>query len=200
MAKYSIEDSTLTNIANAIRAKTGSTAALTPAAMDEALNSVPTQAAKDVTPSVADQTAVAKGVFTTGAVTVKGDANLKAENIAEGVSIFGVVGSHKGGADLQTCTLEWVASDPQWVFGVPEHFVCVYKDGAAVYEGVDPTPGVAVPNVICGSYVFAPADLMYQEVCVTNVVEDYRYAEYAVYKITAQQGETATIRVVYFDF
>ena len=97
MAKYSIEDSTLTNIANAIRAKTGSAATLTPTAMVEALNGIPTQAAKTVTPSTTDQTAVAKGVFTTGAVTVKGDANLKAENIAEGVGIFGVVGTHSGG-------------------------------------------------------------------------------------------------------
>lgn len=55
------------------------------------------QAAKTVTPSTSAQTAVAAGVYTTGAVVVAGDANLKAENIAEGVSIFGVVGSHSGG-------------------------------------------------------------------------------------------------------
>ena len=29
-------------------------------------------------------------------MTVKGDANLKAENIAEGVTIFGVTGTHSG--------------------------------------------------------------------------------------------------------
>lgn len=58
------------------------------------------QPAKTVTPSTTDQTAVASGVYTTGAVMVKGDANLKAENIADGVSIFDVVGTHKGGTDL----------------------------------------------------------------------------------------------------
>ncbi len=52
-----------------------------------------TQAAKTVTPGTTNQTAVASGRYTTGAVTVKGDANLKAENIAEGVSIFGVMGT-----------------------------------------------------------------------------------------------------------
>lgn len=51
-----------------------------------------TQAAKTVTPGTSDQTAVSSGVYTTGAVTVKGDANLKAENILSGKSIFGVSG------------------------------------------------------------------------------------------------------------
>ena len=52
-----------------------------------------TQAAKTVTPGKANQTAVASGRYTTGAVTVKGDANLVAGNIKSGVSIFGVAGS-----------------------------------------------------------------------------------------------------------
>ena len=52
-----------------------------------------TQGAKTVTPGTAAQTAVASGRYTTGDVDVAGDANLKAENIAEGVSIFGVTGT-----------------------------------------------------------------------------------------------------------
>ena len=55
-----------------------------------------TQAAKTVTPGTADQTAVASGRYTTGAVTVKGDGNLVAGNIKSGVSIFGVAGSYEG--------------------------------------------------------------------------------------------------------
>ncbi|MBE6575692.1 MAG: hypothetical protein E7654_05380 [Ruminococcaceae bacterium] len=58
------------------------------------------QAAKTVTPTTSNQTAVASGRYTTGAVTVKGDANLKAENIAKGVSIFGVTGTHQGGSSV----------------------------------------------------------------------------------------------------
>ena len=55
-----------------------------------------TQAAKTVTPSTSEQTAVASGVYTTGAVTVKGDSNLKAANIKSGVTIFGISGSYDG--------------------------------------------------------------------------------------------------------
>lgn len=56
-----------------------------------------TQGAKTVTPGTTAQTAVASGRYTTGAVQVAGDANLVPENIAEGVSIFGVTGTHSGG-------------------------------------------------------------------------------------------------------
>lgn len=63
-----------------------------------------TQAAKTVTPGTTNQTAVASGRYTTGAVTVKGDANLVPENIAEGVSIFGVTGTHSGGGQLYSVT------------------------------------------------------------------------------------------------
>lgn len=97
-----------------------------------------TQAAKTITPTTSSQTAVASGVYTTGAVTVgaipstyvkptatksattytpttsnqtiaagtycsgaqtiKGDANLVPENIASGVSIFGVEGTMEAGS------------------------------------------------------------------------------------------------------
>lgn len=55
-----------------------------------------TQGAKTVTPGTTNQTAVASGRYTTGDVDVAGDANLVPENIAEGVSIFGVTGTHSG--------------------------------------------------------------------------------------------------------
>lgn len=54
---------------------------------------LPTQAAKTVTPGTSNQTAVAAGMYTTGAVTVAGDADLVAGNIKSGVNIFGVAGT-----------------------------------------------------------------------------------------------------------
>lgn len=56
-----------------------------------------TQAAQTITPTTYSQTAVASGKYTTGAVTVAGDANLVAGNIKSGVNIFGVAGSLESG-------------------------------------------------------------------------------------------------------
>ena len=52
-----------------------------------------TQAGATITPGTSAKTAVAAGRYTTGAVTVAGDANLVAANIKSGVSIFGVAGN-----------------------------------------------------------------------------------------------------------
>ena len=57
------------------------------------------QAAKTVTPSTSNQTAVSSGVYTTGAVTVAGDADLVAANIKSGVDIFGVTGTYVAPTD-----------------------------------------------------------------------------------------------------
>ena len=58
--------------------------------------SIASQAAQTITPTTTDQT-IASGKYLTGAQTIKGDANLVAANIAEGVTIFGVEGTHSGG-------------------------------------------------------------------------------------------------------
>lgn len=64
-----------------------------------------TQGEKTVTPTTTNQTAVASGRYTTGDVVVAGDANLIPENIAEGVSIFGVQGTHSGGGTFDGATV-----------------------------------------------------------------------------------------------
>ena len=54
--------------------------------------------AQTITPTTTDQT-VNGNVFLTGAITVAGDANLLAENIKSGVTIFGVTGTYTGGEE-----------------------------------------------------------------------------------------------------
>ena len=140
MAEYSIQDTTLTGMANQIRTMHGTTGTMTPSTMIEKLqdanteiseqeamlveiaNTLQTKAigtppklqSKTVTPSASSQTVVAdSGYDGLSQVTVNGDGNLVAENIAEGVSIFGVTGTHAGGSgssgggsgNVETCTV-----------------------------------------------------------------------------------------------
>ena len=65
---------------------------------------LPIQAAKTVTPSTSNQTAVSGGLYTTGEVVVAGDTNLISDNIKSGVSIFGVTGTAESGIDTSDAT------------------------------------------------------------------------------------------------
>lgn len=51
--------------------------------------------ATTITPNTQNQT-VAAGTHLTGTLTIKGDANLLAENIKQGVTIFGIEGTYAG--------------------------------------------------------------------------------------------------------
>ena len=64
---------------------------------------VTTKAAATITPGTTNQT-IAAGTYLTGAQTIAGDADLKAENIAEGITIFGIEGTHYGGTDTSDAT------------------------------------------------------------------------------------------------
>lgn len=90
-----------------ITAETEQEKGYVPGGTKSATRQLTTQGAKTVTPGTTTQTAVASGRYTTGDVVVAGDANLVPENIAEGVSIFGVTGTHSGGGgDTATLTID----------------------------------------------------------------------------------------------
>lgn len=85
-----------------------------------------TQGAKTVTPSTSTQTAVASGRYTTGAVQVAGDANLKPENIVNGKSIFGVSGSAN--------VLETVKGTFSFRYANRAHFICTPSGYKQLWE------------------------------------------------------------------
>lgn len=102
------------------------------------VSSLPTQGAKTVTPTTTEQIAVASGLYTTGDIKVAGDANLVPENIATGVSIFGVQGTHSGGGgDVATLTID-----------APSNHIYAYADenGSLVHEtGYAKSTALTVP-------------------------------------------------------
>lgn len=83
-----------------------------------------TQGAQTITPGTSDKT-IASGRYLTGTQTIKGDANLVADNIKSGVSIFGVAGSYEGsgggsgGGSLETCAV--TITKPRTV-GITVHY------------------------------------------------------------------------------
>lgn len=90
------------------------------------------KAAATYTPTTADQT-IASGQYLTGAQTIKGDANLLAENIKDGVSIFSVQGNYTGdGGGGNTVTLRMYDNSG----GGPT----IYCPSSAIWTGWDMDP------------------------------------------------------------
>lgn len=63
---------------------------------EKVTGNIPTQADQTITPGTTNKT-IASGVYLTGTQTIEGDANLVAENIKSGITIFGVAGTLEGG-------------------------------------------------------------------------------------------------------
>lgn len=105
-----------------------------------------TQGAKTVTPGTTNQTAVASGRYTTGAVTVKGDVNLKAENIAEGINIFGVTGTHSGLKEISGSIGSVGAYFAFWRY--------MTKTGQ-IYTSDRSLPGIVAPTLLISTITYS---------------------------------------------
>ena len=103
--------------------------------------SIATKGAQTYTPGTANQT-IAAGQYLTGAQTIKGDSNLKPENIRYGTEIFGQVGALSNIKSMQRGTVT-----------VPEGSAWHYVD----IEPVNPNASVA--RVILHSTANPPTDM-----------------------------------------
>lgn len=116
-----------------------------PGGSKSAIQQLTTQGAKTVTPTTTEQIAVASGLYTTGDVKVAGDANLVAENIAEGVSIFGVTGTHSGG-EFQTC----IGQIASW--GIMAYYVFLNAEGE-LEASTAPVGNYSAMHIVIGSII-----------------------------------------------
>ena len=96
MASGALSDITVSS-AGLITAQVGTSGYL--ASGTKKTKQLTTQAAKTWTPTTSDQS-IASGRYLTGKQTIKGDSNLIAENIRDGISLFGVLGTMVEGIDL----------------------------------------------------------------------------------------------------
>lgn len=118
------------NSSGLITASSTQSAGYVTAGTKNATKQLTTQAGKTITPGTSQQTAVASGRYTTGAVYVAGDSDLKAENIKSGVNIFGVTGA------LEDVTFYWeelTLSDPRQS-SLTGSLLCIEVDGEFTYE------------------------------------------------------------------
>ena len=132
-----------------------------PGGSKSATQQLTTQGAKTVTPGTTEQIAVASGRYTTGDVQVAGDANLVPENIAEGVSIFGVTGTHSGGGGVQTVTGTFAC-------GIKGGATFSYTDGDGVYQEVSRVTDQISVSAVMNSLVLVKASFSMGELSTSG--------------------------------
>lgn len=101
---------------------------------------IASKGAQTYTPGTSDQT-IANGQYLIGDQTIKGDANLVAENIKQGVSIFGVTGTNAGGKVAVGGRAFVSSSDVQ---ETPLNYTCGFKPSYVHFYGYLEIGSVAV--------------------------------------------------------
>lgn len=110
---------------------------------------IPSKSAQTYTPTRTNQT-IASGQYLSGTQTIKGDANLKPENIKSGINIFGVTGNSGdfpfSSIDNNALTLKGLnfTSDKTYYYRVIDDAITKYSywDNAILSKKKSPTVGV----------------------------------------------------------
>lgn len=103
MAKKLYEEASVQDIAAAIREKNGTTTKYKVAEMGDAVRAISTskpEQSKTVTPTAGGLTVTPDSGKTLSSVQINGDSDLVAENVKEGVNIFGVAGTLKSKEEI----------------------------------------------------------------------------------------------------
>lgn len=142
---------------------------------------------KSVTPSASEQVVTANsGYDGLSKVTVAGDTNLVAENIAEGVSIFGVTGTHSGGGGSAFSTVTIVNNSP-WNLLYLDAIIYANEtiEGVPIFSGV---PYLFLPTIFTGAdnlQYQVDIDAVYDE----NALGEFPYSTFDVlYTIYGSDG------------
>lgn len=118
---------------------------------------------KTATPSLSQQTISPDSGYALSGVTVEPitsdlltslDSDFKAENIAEGVDMFGVAGTHAGGGggSVETCTVAFSSNVPDTAGYVYDKiFLTVFENNEITTKTVSRLHNITVSNVVFNS-------------------------------------------------
>lgn len=152
------------------------------------VGSIPMRESMTLTPGTKDQT-VAAGIYLSGALTVKGDANWTEENIAEGVSMWGKVGTFKGGMEFYKCSSVDTANK-SW-----SGYKAVLTEGVYTFEesitaGLSYTAVTPVIERVYTADALCEIKSLYNGIPVDGLVF---YAPLSEAKTTAETGQTLNV-------
>lgn len=133
-----------------ITAKTTQTAGYVTAGVRSTTKQLPTVGAETITPGTSQRTVALGGYYTTGEITVAGDANLVAGNIKSGVSIFGVAGNYEGsGGGVTNETCEVIVSGSGYSDYYPTNIAYTSVDSSGKVIGVNQAVTTASVTITC---------------------------------------------------